>query len=300
MTKSLMLAFVLAPITAIVYSGRTGQPASIQDGPELFEPGNISTHAGEIFPAFSPDGETLYFNTHESGWTNHTLVMSHRDGDGWSAPEVLTFSGRFNDRAPRPSPDGRRLYFSSDRPLEDGKSPGDFNLWVVERAADGSWGEPRALPEPVNTPNDEWHSSVTADGTLYFSSRDRPAGHGRSDIYRTSSDGSKYSQPENLGQPINDELSQPDLYVSPEGRFMILVITDHPAGYGGDDLYVSYFNDGSWTPPENLGPLVNSPEYEYGPTISPGGRYLYFSSHRRGEGDIYRIEIDRLPVDLGR
>jgi len=46
-----------------------------------------------------------------------------------------------------------------------------------------------------------------------------------------------------------------------------------------------------------LGAEVNSAEYEYGPAISPDGRYLYFSSHRCGEGDIYRTELEALDLN---
>jgi hypothetical protein len=265
--------------------------------PELVGPGVISTDGGEIFPALSPDGMTLYFNTHDRNWSNHTLVVSVYGDGGWSEPTVLPFSGQgFNDRAPRLSADGSRLYFSSDRPLSGGGS-GNFNIWAVERTAEGGWGEPRPLPEPINTPNDEYHAVLTADGTIFFAGREWPGGHGRSDIYRARPEGEGWSRPENLGAPINDELSQPDVYVSPDGRLMILVITDHPDGYGGDDLYVSHFGDGAWSEPRNLGPAVNSAEYEYGPTVSPDGRYLYFSSHRRGLGDIYRIELEFLGID---
>jgi Tol biopolymer transport system component len=267
-----------------------------QDGLELFEPGIISTDGGEIFPTFSPDGRTLYFNTHEQGWRNHTLVASSLGPDGWSTPEVLPFSGHgSNDRAPRLSPDGGRLFFSSDRPLPGGGAQ-SFNIWVVDRTANGDWSMPRPLPAPVNTEANEFHTSLTADGTLYFAGQDWPGGLGRSDIYRAKVEENGYALPENLGPPINSELSQTDMYVSPDGSFMIFVITDHPDGYGGDDLWISYFKDGAWTAPKNLGHPVNSPQYEYGPTVSPDGRYLYFSSHRRGLGDIYRIQLEELPT----
>jgi Tol biopolymer transport system component len=265
--------------------------------PELVAPGVVSTDGGEIFPAFSPDGAALYYNTHDPGWSNHTLVVSVHGDDGWSPPTVLPFSGQgFNDRAPRLSADGSRLYFSSDRPLPAGGTS-SFNIWVVERTADEQWGVPLPLPAPINTPKDEYHAAFAADGTIYFAGREWPGGHGRADIYRSRPDGDSWTTPENLGPPINDDLSQPDLYLSPDGGLMILVITGHPDGFGGDDLYVSYFRDGSWTEPRNLGPGVNSAEYEYGPAISPDGMYLYFSSHRRGEGDIYRIELERLDLD---
>ena len=72
---------------------------------------------------------------------------------------------------------------------------------------------------------------------------------------------------------------------------MILVITDRPGGYGGDDLYLSRFNGESWSVPTNLGPKINSAEYEYGPTVSADGAYLYFTSHRGGSADVFRVPL---------
>ena len=299
-----LFALILAAVAAYAFLARpdstSGESATLAQGAaELVQPGVISTDGGEIFPAFSPDGRTLYFNTHLQGWSSHRLMMSRLGPDGWGKPEMLPFSGEYNDRAARPAPDGSVLFFSSDRPLPGASRPrGDFNLWTVELRQDGSWGEPQPLPSPVTTEADEWHSSMMADGTLYFSSRNRPDSHGFSDLYRTRFDGESYTTPVNLGPPLNDRRSQTDLYVSPDGSFMIFVITDHPEGYGGDDLWLSLFRDGAWSDPINLGPDVNSSQYEYGPAISPDGRYLYFSSHRRGLGDIYRVDLNVLPVEF--
>lgn len=65
--------------------------------------------------------------------------------------------------------------------------------------------------------------------------------------------------------------------------------SDMPGGYGGFDLYVSYFKSGRWTKPENLGPNINSNKNEAFPFIHSSGR-LYFSSkgwNSRGGYDIF-------------
>lgn len=269
-------------------------PTRQQHSAELFAPGAISTDEGEAFPNLSEDGRTMYFSKHDEGWGHHTVVVSRLENGTWSEPETVDFSGTYSDRAPRLSPNGGTLYFSSNRPLA---GAGGYNLWFVRKTAEGDWSDPEPLPKSINTAADEWHASATNSGTLYFSSRNRVHGHGKSDIYRAVPSDNGFAV-ENLGTPINDELSQSDLYVDPEERFMILVITDHPHGFGGDDLYVSYNRQGGWSAPVNLGPVVNSPEYEYGPTISPEGDYLYFTSHRRGMGDIYRVRLSALELDL--
>lgn len=264
---------------------------------ELVGAGVISTDGrGEAFPMMSPDGATLYFSQVKDGqgWPNQVLVVSRLQGDAWGEPGVLPFSGtEYSDRAPRLSRDGATLFFTSNRPLPGGTfDPADYNIWRVTRGDGGGWSDPEPLPAPVNSPSPEIHSSVTEDGTLYVPER-RPGGAGLSDLYRAAFRDGGYGPAENLGSPVNTAESQPDVYVAPDGSFMILAITDHPDGLGGDDLYVSHLRGGAWTAPVNLGPAVNTAEYEYGPAVH--GEYLYFTSHQGGTADIYRVPLAALP-----
>jgi len=258
--------------------------------PELVGPGIISTDGHETFPTIDPSDGSLWFSVYQRSFDRQTIMQAPaKDDGGWQAPVAVTFPGTPGGRAPRFSPDGRRLYFTSPRPVP-GYRDGDMNIWVVTRQGDGEWSQPELVDAPVSVPDGrDIHNVVIADGTIYFASS-RPGGAGRSDIYRMATDGAI----ERLGPPINDADSQPDLYVSPDGRRMILVVTDAEGGLGGDDLYVSWWRNGAWTTPRNLGAPVNSPEYEYGPSISPDGRWLYFTSHRRGSADVYRIPVDRI------
>jgi Tol biopolymer transport system component len=147
------------------------------------------------------------------------------------------------------------------------------------------------VPAPVSAADGrDIHNVVLSDGTMLVASN-RPGGAGRSDIWRIPRGGSA----QNLGAPINDAASQPDLYVSPDGKWMILVITGGPGGLGGDDLFVSEFANGAWSAPRHLGAPINSAEYEYGPAVSPDGKWVYFTSHRAGgNADVYRISVERL------
>ena len=115
---------------------------------------------------------------------------------------------------------------------------------------------------------------------------------GRSDLYRVRRRNGGYGEVESLGAPINSALSQPDLYVSPDGEMIIFAQTDHPEGHGGDDLWVAFRDGASWTEPRNLGPAVNTSDYEYGPTVH--GEYLYFTSHGFGSADVYRVRLSEL------
>ncbi len=257
---------------------------------QLVQSGTISTAVNETFPMIDPVDGSLWFSRYERSFGAQTIWRAPRDGSGWGEAHVAPFSGSWGDRAPRFSHDGTRLYFTSNRPQGDAESPGQFHIWQVDRRG-GAWSEPVHLQAPVNVDGaPSIHLSVGSDGTLWVPSA-RPGGFGRSDIYRIAPSEMNGGTAERVGPPINDDRSQPDVLIAPDGSWMILAVTDHPEGYGGDDLWLSRRVNGAWTPPTNLGPAINSEEYEYGPSLSPDGVWLYFNSHRTGPSNIYRVRL---------
>jgi len=192
---------------------------------------------------------------------------------------VAAFSGQYNDFDPFVAPDGKRLYFSSNRPVDaSGRPKNDFDVWFVEQTRAG-WGPPQHLDSPVNTPAQEFYPSVTKDGTLYFSST-RAGGAGGADIYRARLVEGRYTEAENLGDSINAPTSEGDPYISPDEDYLIFVSYNRQGGHGDGDLYISVRRDGHWTKAENLGPEINSTALDFCPIVSPDGKWLYFISER--------------------
>jgi hypothetical protein len=130
--------------TLLAESGgcRTAAPAA--SGPrasgaapaaEIFAPGVISDAQEQWRITFTPDGRTAYFASSPEFFPftrRATIYVSRRARGGWTTPEVAAFSGRYGDIDPFLAPDGRRLYFSSIRPV-DGATRGDADIWYVER-----------------------------------------------------------------------------------------------------------------------------------------------------------------------
>lgn len=198
----------------------------------------------------------------------------------WTSPEVVPFSGRFSDADPFVSPDGRRLYFVSRRPADPaGTAEKDWDIWFVER--DGSrWGEPRNLGAPVNTPRPEMYVSVTRDGTVYYHSN-REDSAGEMDIYRSRLVDGRHQEPENLGPMVNSAFNEWDPFVAPDESYVIFTSSGRPDDLGRGDMYISFrTKDGAWSPAKNMGRPVNSAAFDYCPTLSPDGKYLFFSSYR--------------------
>jgi hypothetical protein len=259
-------------------------------GVDPLHPGILSTERAEEFPSFTPSGDTIYLTR---GF-RQVLQSSRRLDGSWSPLVEAPFGSAYRDRAARVSPDGSALYLTSNRPASGEKRTEDdrnHDLWRLRRGADGTWLDPQRLPATVNSDAPEYHASATMTHTLYFSGWDRPSGYGRSDIYRAERQGNDWAPAENLGPIINGPGSESDVFVDPLERYILFVSTDRADSRGGDDIYVSWRTSDAWTTPRNLGPTVNSPWYEYGPTVSPDGRWLYFTSHRRGSADLYRVRL---------
>lgn len=248
---------------------------------------------GESFTTTDPEG-TIYFARHGLDLSDPTLMLAARGG-GRRAVRRLFPTSAHRDRSPYASPDGSRLLFASDRPVPGGDGTGEgFRLWSVERR-EGAWSDP--VPVVVR----DWRGqarqpAVTADGSLYFSSSDGPAGAGEGDLYLAPRlDDGSHGPPQNLGAPINSAGDEHGVYVSPDGEWMILVSSGGRRGaLGGDDLYIAHREGSGWGEPRNLGLPVNTFANEYGPWVSRGGRFLYFTSDRFGTADIFRIELNRV------
>jgi ankyrin repeat protein len=252
---------------------------------KVFGPEIISTELHQISAAFSPDGDEIYFTLVAPGFDSSVMLLK-RTRSGWSGPEIATFSGEHRDVDPFISPDDTRVLFSSRRPvITTSTRKKDWDLWSALRE-DGAWSEPQHLGVTVNSAGDEFHPTLTEDGTLYFSSN-RAGGRGGSDIYRSRYAGGRFLTPDNLGAPVNSRSWDCDPFISGDEGF-VLFVSDRPGGQGGSDIYVSFrvFED-DWTQPENLGVGVNTRSSESAPVVTPDGRFLVFSSRRSGVSDIY-------------
>jgi ankyrin repeat protein/beta-lactamase regulating signal transducer with metallopeptidase domain len=216
---------------------------------------------------------------------------------------------------PSISADELELYFSSYRSAGLGQA----DLWVAMRRAKGEpWGDPVNLGPTVNGPAGDDTPCISADGlALYFSS-DRPGGSGGLDLWMTrrKTKSSAWGEPVNLGPAVNSAADEHAPSISSDG--LELYFSGHilyhgsarPGGSGGADLWVTIrkTTDDPWGEPVNLGPTVNSPVGDAGPSISGDGLSLYFVSDRPGGfgmGDLWvttrksKSDPWGAPVNLG-
>ena len=173
-----------------------------------------SPNGNEGTQSISADGKFIVFTVCQRSCD---LYYSMVEKDRWT--EAKAFAEPINtgawDSQPSISSNGRALFFASER--KGGQ--GGRDLWVSHLTAKGTWGQPQNLGEPINSTGDEASPFIHPDGqTLYFQSNGHP-GMGGFDLYysKLQKDGS-WSEPKNLGYPINTKANEGALIVSLDGQ----------------------------------------------------------------------------------
>ena len=260
-----------APSVFAVLIGWAMVPA-LGAGVRPWKPAGISSPQFESHAAFDPKTGDLYFVRSSPEFQGWRILVSRCTAKGWSEPKPPGFAGDGVEADPYFTPDGRSLYFISTRSV-NGMKRKDLDIWRVDRGADGAWGVPARLPEPVNSTGAEWFPRPGPHGWLYFGSN-RPGGFGLNDIWRARADAAGGWIMENLGAAVNTAGDEYEPLPSPDGSRMI-VMAD-----GG--LYETRKTETGWSPRTKLGPEVNSNGTEIGALFSPSGRSLLFARDTKG------------------
>jgi TolB protein len=271
----------------------SSSPRLVFDGEaELFAPGVISTAHSEIRIAFSPNGRRALWGT--IGWTGGPGgwdIWESRLQDGrWIKPQPVSFNSSANDFDPAFAPDGRGVYFFSNRP---GGLGGD-DIWFASFDSSAArYGDPVNLGPAVNTPGNEWAPAPFDDGRRLLFASDGRGGAGRQDLFVATNTKHGWARTAPFPGAVNSSIADFDACLLHDNRTLIL--TRSKSDEDGAYLFVSFRRGGKYSEPVKLGPVVNAPDtFNFGPAINraePG--VLYFTSHREnkseGRSDIYRI-----------
>ena len=256
------------------------------DEPQLLAPDLIAQPFVEYNGTFSADGTLFFYTTQMPG----TGVISYTEmtADGsWTAPRAAPFKSNFPEYDPLFSPDGKRLYFSSERTVNEGDEGGQSNIWYVDRQGDG-WSDPVNIPL---TEDADYFSSVTKTGIIYFNVWNE------GDIFRAIPGEDGY-EVERLPDVINGgEFNVGDPFISPDEDYIIY------RGYAKErragEIFISFNQNGTWTTPQNLGEPINSKQHEMTPYVTTDGKIFIWASARLLEpyslkaGELVSNQLDK-------
>ncbi len=257
--------------------------------PKVFAPGRISKENEFEFGAvFSNDRTEFYYGVEISGKAE-TRMMKFENGS-WSPAVTILSHEVYSYNDPFLTPDNRKLFFISDRPMSGSGPKKDYDIWYVERQA-GTWSKPKNAGKNINTDKDEYYISFTKSGKMYFSSN-KPDKNGVNnfDIYSSELKDGEFQSPIKLGVAINTSSYEADVYVAPDESYVVFS-ANRPGGLGQGDLYVSFRKkDGTWSLAKSLGNTINTATDDFCPYVSPDGKYLFYASRK----DIYWVSTDVL------
>jgi outer membrane protein OmpA-like peptidoglycan-associated protein len=178
----------------------------------------LNTMNNEGAQSLTGDGKVMYFTAcmREDGQGLCDIYVSEDIGNAWSEPVNIgpVINTKYSEKQPSVSSDGRTLYFISDRPGGYGK----YDIWCSHKSDDGYWQDPFNLGEKINSPEIDQSPFIHPDNkTLYFSSDGWP-GMGGYDLFVSRfQETGLWSEPVNLGYPINTQYHEEGLIVNAAG-----------------------------------------------------------------------------------
>jgi flagellar motor protein MotB len=170
--------------------------------------------------------------------------------------------------------------------------------FYISYFSDNAWQKAFNAGAPLNTIQNEGAQTLSSDGSyMYFTACNRPGGLGNCDLYFSAFKNGKWSEPTNLGAPVNTSHWESTPSISADGKALFFS-SSRPGGFGGKDIWLTRLNDkNQWTEPVNLGSIINTDGDEMSPFIHFDGKTLYFASDGRVGMGGFDLFVTRLKDD---
>jgi len=241
---------------------------------------------------FSPDGQSMFVALETArvakiegrepaaNAPEIALYESRRDGDGWSRPELLPFSGTYKDYEASLSPDGRWMLFNSWRPAPDGRTSDKNNLWLSRRTATG-WSPPVYLAAINKPDSEESYAAIAPDGMVLFLGEGPTDAHGINyNLYQTRVSGDVATSPVPFA-PAATPAGEGDPWFARDGSYVIFTRWDRAKPWEADaDLYITFRRGSEWTVAAPLIGLNDPAGPDYAVSIAGSPERIYWK--RRG------------------
>ncbi len=210
----------------------------------------VNTILNEGVASIAADKQSLYFTgcNRADGLGDCDIYKTTIEGDKWGLPVNLgpNVNSKYWDSQPAISPDQRRIYFASSRPGPNSNGKGDvdnIDIWYSDFDDNTEEWLPAKNLEQVNTKDQDWSPFISADNqTLFFASNGLKPSVGGLDFYYTKTeDGTNWSKPLNLGEPINTKADESFISLPASGDIIYFASerTDIPGYQGNYDIFMA-------------------------------------------------------------
>ena len=262
--------------------------------------GDTVNHFGlQYFPVLTADEQEMIF-TRRLGpgpEDDEDLVVSRKDEHGnWTVPVSISknINSRFNEGTCTISADGRILIFTS---CIGRRGYGNCDLFYSYRTGE-EWAAPVNIGPAINSPAWESQPSLSADGRMLYFVSDRRGGVGGRDIYFSEKDADgRWSEAQNMGQPINTPFDEISPFIHVNGRTLFYASNGKP-GFGGYDIFKTELSSGQWAVPVNFGSPINNHEDQFSLFITADGTKGYYSHEDATRENSARLYEMTVPEEL--
>jgi outer membrane protein OmpA-like peptidoglycan-associated protein len=229
----------------------------------------VETNLGTA--GLSADGQEMIIYL-QTGPGNGDLFIMRKEGSGWGRPTPMgdNINTRFNETTASLTPDGKTLYFASDRP----GGYGGLDIYKSEKEADGSWGKAANLGPNINSKYDEDAPFIHPNQQiLFFTSNNPEKSIGGKDILKSDLQANGWGPSVNMGYPINTTSNDNYFTLIADGSRGYFS-SDRKGSMGGQDIYQ----------------LEMPEDYETIPLTMIKGRILDAETHKPLPTKIYMVD----------
>jgi hypothetical protein len=250
--------------------------------------GRNNTYVG--YCTFDNTGNEFYYAITDADWgISRILKITTKDP---GKIDTLLLVDKMWEGEPFINHKGNKMFFTVINPPKN-NAPWQSEFYYMEKT-DTGWSIPHLMEPPINSTSSEWHVSATYDDVIYFGS-EREGDRLKADIYRAVLEEGRYKKVEKLPFPVNTEYNDCDPLIAPDESWLIFH-SNRLGGFGEHDLYISFRNTrNEWTQPKNMGPAINTKGWEMAPSLSPDGKYLFFTRREafqtKTPSEIYWVDI---------
>lgn len=268
-------------------------------------PASINSEAEESMPVVTQDGNTMYFvrsffkDNHGGKFSGQDIWVSTKDST-WSEAtnQIKLINNKKNNAVIGIKEDGNTLYLLN-------SYGGTVHGIAFTKFINGKWTKPESIP--IRGINKDGYIGFYMNPSydILLISMNAPDSYGNEDLYVSLKDSSnRWSDPHNLGATINSSGYEISPFITKDKKYLFFASDGHP-GFGDADIFVSerlYDSWDVWSVPKNLGPEINSKNFDAFFTITNDST-IYFSSNRDGENaDLYEsfVVVDKTNIYRAR
>jgi len=263
---------------------------------------NINSEYSEYVPVISPDGKTLYFYVTDdpTDLGMGDIWFSEAEGKGeWKSRQKI--ESNLNNEAGNfvisISPDNNTLFLSRRYKLKNNELIDNGEGFSISKRTKTGWSTPvDVVVKEFKNKSKYGEFCLSSDQKTMLLAIETSESLGDQDLYVSfkQNDGT-WTKVKNLGKIINTKGSENSPFLASDGVTLYFSTNGKP-GYGKNDIFITHRLDDTWTnwtEPENMGPSVNTPQFDAYFTIPASGEFAYLVSGENaiGAADIWKLKL---------